>query len=125
MIFPDIFMTILFIIYIICVFIEIKLLKRNKIDIFYKQNLLLVLISSVSFPLAIFALFFGYHAIKNSTWDSKDEIAFNFYLFTFILASLTYIIHDIKRKLYAFISPNNKLSFLGFKTLYDTRNQND
>ena len=112
----DMFMLILSIIYFICIFIEIKVLKRNNIDIFYKENFLLVLISSTVFPLAIFALFFGYNAIKDMSWTNKDDVIFSGYLFTFILA---YIIRYVKTKIYAFISRKNKLSFLGFKSMYD------
>ncbi len=112
-------MLILSIIYFICIFIEIKVLKRNNIDIFYKENFLLVLISSTVFPLAIFALFFGYNAIKDMSWTNKDDVIFSGYLFTFILASLAYIIRYVKTKIYAFISRKNKLSFLGFKSMYD------
>lgn len=119
----DIFMIILPIVYFICVFIEIKLLKKNNIDIFYKENFLLVLITSTIFPLAIFALLFGYNAIKDMSWSNKDDVIFSGYFFTFILASLAYIIHYIKSKIYAFISKRNKLSFLGFKTFYDKNNE--
>ena len=112
-------MLILSIIYIICIFIEIKVLKRNNIDIFYKENFLLVLVSSTVFPLAIFALIFGYNAIKDMSWTNKDDVIFSGYFFTFILASLAYIIRYVKTKIYAFISRKNKLSFLGFKSMYD------
>lgn len=115
----NIFMLILFIVYIMGILIELKLLKRNNIDIFYKENFLLVLINSTILPLAIFALFFGYHAIKNMSWSDKNDIIFSGYFFTFIFASLAYIIHYVKIKIYAFISKNNKLSFLVFKTIYD------
>lgn len=115
----DMFMLILSIIYIICIFIEIKVLKRNNIDIFYKENFLLVLVSSTVFPLAIFALIFGYNAIKDMSWTNKDDVIFSAYFFTFILASLAYIIRYVKTKIYAFISRKNKLSFLGFKSMYD------
>ena len=115
----DMFMLILSIIYIICIFIEIKVLKRNNIDIFYKENFLLVLVSSTVFPLAIFALLFGYNAIKDMSWTNKDDVIFSGYFFTFILASLAYIIRYVKTKIYAFISRKNKLSFLEFKSIYD------
>ena len=115
----DMFMLILSIIYIICIFIEIKVLKRNNIDIFYKENFLLVLVSSTVFPLAIFALIFGYNAIKDMSWTNKDDVIFSGYFFTFILASLAYIIRYVKTKIYAFISRKNKLSFLEFKSIYD------
>ena len=115
----DMFMLILSIIYIICIFIEIKVLKRNNIDIFYKENFLLVLVSSTVFPLAIFALLFGYNAIKDMSWTNKDDVIFSGYFFTFIFASLAYIIRYVKTKIYAFISRKNKLSFLGFKSIYD------
>lgn len=119
----DAFMVIMLIIYIICVYIEIKLLKRNNIDIFYKENLLLVLINSIVFPLAIFVLFFGYNAIKDMSWSNKDDVIFSGYFFTFIFASSAYIISYIRGKIYAFISRKNKLSFLGFKTIYDKNDE--
>lgn len=118
------FMLILFIVYIICVFIEIKLLKRNNIDIFYKENFLLVLISSGVFPLAIFVLLFGYNAIRDIFWSNdKYDAIFIGYFFTFLLASLTYLIRYVKSKIYAFISRKNKLSFLGTKTIYDEKDK--
>jgi len=113
------FILILFIVYIICVLIEMKALKRNKIDIFYKENFLLVLINSTVFPLAIFALIFGYNAVKDIPWKNKDDVVLSGYFFTFVLASIAYIIHYIKSKIYAFISQRDKLSFLKFKTIYD------
>ena len=115
----DIFMLILSIIYIICVFIEIKVLKRNNIDIFYKENFLLILISSTVLPLAIFSVFFGYHAIKDMSCVNKFNIVLCGYFFTFMLASLAYVIRYVKTKIYAFISPENKLSFFEFKNIYD------
>ncbi len=115
----DIFMLILSIIYIICIFIEIKALKRNNIDIFYKENFLLILIRSTVFPLAIFALLFGFNAIKDMSWTNKDGVIFIGYFFTFILASLAYIISYVKTKIYAFISRKDKLNFLGFNSMYD------
>ena len=50
----NIFAGILGIIYLICVFIEIKSMKKNKNDIFYKNNFLLVLIASCVFPFVLF-----------------------------------------------------------------------
>lgn len=79
----------------------------------------MVLVSSTVFPLAIFALLFGYNAIKDMSWTNKDDVIFSGYFFTFILASLAYIIRYVKIKIYAFISRKNKLSFLGFKSMYD------
>lgn len=115
----DMIMIVLIIIYIICVVIEIKALKRNNIDIFYKENFLLILINAIVFPLAIFSLLFGYNAVKSISWDNKEEVLFSGYFFTFIFASLAYIIHYIKSKIYAFITRKNKLSFLNLKTIYD------
>ncbi|MCI8636842.1 MAG: hypothetical protein HFJ36_03140 [Clostridia bacterium] len=119
----DMLMILLIIIYIICVVIEIKALKRNNIDIFYKENFLLVLINAIVFPLAIFSLNFGYNAVKSISWNNKDEVLFSGYFFTFIFASLAYIIHYIKSKIYAFITRKNKLSFLKLKTIYDKNNE--
>ena len=121
MIYEDIFIILLFIIYFICVGIEIKILKKNKIDIFYKENLLLIFLTSAVFPLSIFTLFFGCNAIKQFSLNNKENIAFSGYFFTFVFASLAYIIHYIKSKIYAFISNKNKLSFLGLKTIYDRK----
>lgn len=107
------------VIYIVCAFIEIKLLKRNKISILYKENLLLVFIMPVTFPLAIFTLFFFCNAIKDICWTDNNDILMSGYYFTFIFASLAYIIAYIKNKIYAFIPNKNKLSIFGIKTIYD------
>lgn len=115
----------IYIIYIICVCIEIKLLKRNKISIFYKENFLLVLIISANLPVALSALGFGCYAIKEITWidDGSDFILC--YYFTFVAAALGYITHYIKTKIYAFIRPENKLIFFETGTIYDKEeNQN-
>ena len=119
----DMIMLVLSIVYIICVVIEIKALKRNNIDIFYKENFLLILISSMVVPLAIFALLFGYNAVKSISWNNKDDILFSGYFFTFIFASLAYIIHYLKSKIYAFIGKKDKLSFLRLKTMYSKNDE--
>ena len=61
----NIFAGILGIIYLICVFIEIKSMKKNKIDIFYKNNFLLVLIASCVFPFALFVFAYGFYNLIN------------------------------------------------------------
>lgn len=114
----DILMLILFIIYVICVFIEITALKKNNINIFYKENFLLILLKSAAFPLGILALIFGCNAISNMAWKDKNDIIMGGYFFTFILASLAYIVYYIKNRIYAFIPRKSKLSFLGYKGIY-------
>lgn len=111
-------MLMLSMVYILCIFIEIKALKRNHIDIFYKENFLLILTNSAGFPLAIFALIFGYSTVTEILCSNHD-IMFVGYFFTFLFASFAYIIHYVKSKIYAFIAGKNKLSFLKSKTLYD------
>lgn len=117
--FNDSLIFILFIIYILCVYTELIVLKRNNISLFYKENFILVLFSSMGFPLALLALVFGYTALNDFSWKNEDSIILGGYFFTFILAPLAYIIHYIKYKIYGFISKKDKLSFLGFKSIYD------
>ena len=107
---------ILVILYVICLWIEIKSLRRKKINIFYKENLLLVLMTSVRFPLAVLTLFFGCNAIKDFY---KDDIAAVGYFFTFAFGALAYIFLYIKKQIYTFLPDKNKLSFLGIGTIYD------
>ena len=115
----NIFGVILGIIYFICVFIEIKSLKRYKINIFYKQNFLLVLITSFVFPLAVFIFAYGYDNLKDVILHNEENIGLYGLFLTYILGSLAYIVGYIRKRIYAFISPKNKLSFLGFSTIYD------
>ena len=117
-----IFGAILGIIYFICVFIEIKSLKRNKINIFYKNNFLLILITSFAFPLAVLVFSYGFHNLKDVILNNEEQIGLYGLFFTYILGSLAYIVGYIRKRIYAFISPKNKLSFLGFSTIYDKEN---
>lgn len=114
----NIFAGILGIIYLICVFIEIKSMKKNKIDIFYKNNFLLVLIASCVFPFALFVFAYGFYNFINIIL-THQEIEFCGLFLTYIFGSLAYIVGYIRKKIYTFISPQNKLSFLGFSTIYD------
>lgn len=118
----NIFAVILGIIYFICVFIEIKSLKRNKIDIFYKENFLLVLITSFAFPLAVFVFSYGFYNFKNVILNDTENIEFCGLFLTYILGSLAYIVGYIRKRIYAFILPKNKLSFLGFSSIYNKEN---
>ena len=118
----NIFGAILGIIYSICVFIEIKSLKRNKINIFYKNNFLLILITSFTFPLAVLVFSYGFHNLKDVILNNEEQIGLYGLFFTYILGSLAYIVGYIRKRIYAFISPKNKLSFLGFSTIYDKEN---
>lgn len=117
-----IFGAILGIIYFICVFIEIKPLKRNKINIFYKNNFLLILITSFAFPLAVLVFSYGFHNLKDVILNNEEQIGLYGLFFTYILGSLAYIVGYIRKRIYAFISQKNKLSFLGFSTIYDKEN---
>lgn len=115
--FENIFAGILGIIYFVCVFIEIKSMKRNKIDISYKDNFLLVLISSCVFPFALFVFAYGFYNLINII-STHQDIEFCYLFLTYIFGSLAYIVGYIRKRIYAFISPQNKLSFLGFGTIY-------
>lgn len=115
----NIFGVIIGILYFICVYIEIKSMKRNKIDIFYKNNFLLVLIASFGFPFAIFVFSYGLYNLIDIILNNEENIGFYGWFLIYILGSLTYIVGYIRKRIYAFISPKNKLSFLGFSTIYD------
>ena len=115
----NIFGAIIGITYFICVFIEIKSLKRNKINIFYKNNFFLVLITSFVFPLAVFVFSYGFHNLKDVILNNEKNIGLYGLFLTYILGALAYMIGYIRKRIYAFISPKNKLSFLGFSTIYD------
>ena len=118
----NIFGAIIGITYFICVFIEIKSLKRNKINIFYKNNFLLILITSFAFPLAVLVFSYGFHSLKDVILNNEEQIGLYGLFLTYILGSLAYIVGYIRKRIYAFISPKNKLSFLGFSTIYDKEN---
>lgn len=115
----NIFGAIIEITYFICVFIEIKSLKRNKINIFYKNNFFLVLITSFAFPLAVFVFSYGFHNLKDVILNNEKNIGLYGLFLTYILGALAYMIGYIRKRIYAFISLKNKLSFLGFSTIYD------
>lgn len=117
----DILVIILCIIYFICVGIEIKVLKKNKIEIFYKENFSLILLICSTIPLAIVALLIFCNILKDILSDSELVLASGYFL-TFIFASLAYIIHYIKSRIYALISSKNKLKILNTKTIYHRKN---
>lgn len=117
--YEDILGAIVGILYFICVFIEIKAMKRNKIDILYKNNFLLVFIVPSVFILAVFVFAYGSYNLKEIILNNKENTEFYGFFLTYIFGSLAYIVGYIRKRIYAFILPKNKLSFLGFSTIYD------
>lgn len=109
-----ILMLILGIIYFICVGIEIKILKKNKIEIFYKENFYLILLTCSKIPLAIVTLLIFCNILQDILSDG-EWVLWGSYFFTFIFAAVAYIIHYIKSRIYALISSKNKLKILNTK----------
>lgn len=119
MILEEDIIPILFIIYGICVLIEIIALKRNQIKLFYKENFWLALLISGIFPLAIFSLIFGFRAIQTISLEGADKILITGYFATYVLVAVFYIIYDVRRKIYALLPYRNKWHCEAYKTIYD------
>lgn len=99
------------------------IIKKNKIDIFYKENFAIAIFNSAFFPLSLLVFSFGVEVFKN-IWNNNKEGFIILYFCSFIFISLSYIVGYIKRTIYAFISPENKLSSLEFKKTYEKININ-
>lgn len=110
------------ILYFTCVYIEVKAMNKNKIDIFYKENILLVLMNSFTFLLAVGVFCYGVHNFIYSILINEETVEFYGMFLACILSSLAYIVGYIRKRIYAFILPKNKLSFLGFSSIYNKEN---
>lgn len=95
-----------------------KIIEKEKIKILYKDNLALVLLMPLTFLLAIFTLYWSLGATKDFL-NTKDDISFSGYFFTFLLASCAYIIYYVKSRIYAFLSKENKLKIYEKNTFYN------
>ena len=111
---------VLFIIYCVTFFIEIKVLNRKKIDIFYKENPMLVFMVPFSLILAICALFLSYNLIIDMLSNKQSDLkTFFIWIFSLLFASIAYIVQYIKNRIYAFIPNNKKLKIIKKWTIYD------
>ena len=106
------------ILYFTCVYIEVKAMNKNKIDIFYKENILLVLMNSFTFLLAVGVFCYGVHNFIYSILINEETVEFYGMFLACILSSLTYIVGYIRKRIYAFILPKNKLRFWKYSMIY-------
>ena len=106
------------ILYFTCVYIEVKAMNKNKIDIFYKENILLVLMNSFTFLLAVGVFCYGVHNFIYSILINEETVEFYGMFLAYILSSLAYIVGYIRKRIYAFILPKNRLRFLKYSMIY-------
>ena len=106
------------ILYFTCVYIEVKAMNKNKIDIFYKENILLVLMNSFTFLLAVGVFCYGVHNFIYSILINEETVEFYGMFLACILSSLAYIVGYIRKRIYAFILPKNRLRFLKYSMIY-------
>ena len=106
------------ILYFTCVYIEVKAMNKNKIDIFYKENILLVLMNSFTFLLAVGVFCYGVHNFIYSILINEETVEFYGMFLACILSSLDYIVGYIRKRIYAFILPKNKLRFWKYSMIY-------
>ena len=106
------------ILYFTCVYIEVKAMNKNKIDIFYKENILLVLMNSFTFLLAVGVFCYGVHNFIYSILINEETVEFYRMFLACILSSLAYIVGYIRKRIYAFILPKNKLRFWKYSMIY-------
>ena len=106
------------ILYFTCVYIEVKAMNKNKIDIFYKENILLVIMNSFTFLLAVGVFCYGVHNFIYSILINEEIVEFYGMFLAYILSSLAYIVGYIRKRIYAFILPKNRLRFLKYSMIY-------
>lgn len=106
------------ILYFTCVYIEVKAMNKNKIDIFYKENILLVLMNSFTFLLAVGVFCYGVHNFIYSILINEETVEFYGMFLAYILSSLAYIVGYIRKRIYAFILPKNRLRFWKYSMIY-------
>ena len=106
------------ILYFTCVYIEVKAMNKNKIDIFYKENILLVIMNSFTFLLAVGVFCYGVHNFIYSILINEEIVEFYGMFLAYILSSLAYIVGYIRKRIYAFISPKNRLRFWKYSMIY-------
>ena len=106
------------ILYFTCVYIEVKAMNKNKIDIFYKENILLVLMNSFTFLLPVGVFCYGVHNFIYSILINEETVEFYGMFLACILSSLAYIVGYIRKRIYAFILPKNKLRFWKYSMIY-------
>ena len=106
------------ILYFTCVYIEVKAMNKNKLDIFYKENILLVLMNSFTFLLAVGVFCYGVHNFIYSILINEETVEFYGMFLAYILSSLAYIVGYIRKRIYAFILPKNRLRFLKYSMIY-------
>ena len=108
------------ILYIVCLIIELKIVKKDKVDILNVENLIHILFIPYSFVLSIYVILWTYclmheeHVFLN---DSAPSFFYGYYL-PLILGAIFYMIHYIKRIIYAFIPNENKLKLYRNKHIF-------
>lgn len=112
-------MFIIFIVlYIICLYVEWKVLEKEQISLSNKENMLIFFLIPFTLPLALSALIFGIYVIIDIiVRQQRDLLEGIGYFITFVLASLAYIVYYVKKRIYAFIPSESKL-FMYEKKIY-------
>lgn len=120
-----IFMFLFFmcIIYIICLIIELSILKKDKINIFDTENLLPALFIPLTVPLAIYTLFWSLNLIFEDFFslNNSENGFFCGYYFPLVFGSLTYMFYYVKRIIYAFLADEDKLKLYRNKHIFYTQ----
>ena len=113
-------MFIIFIVlYIICLYVEWKVLKKEQISLSNKENMLIFFLIPFTLPLALSALIFGIYVIIDIiVRQQRDLLEGIGYFITFVLASLVYIVYYAKKRIYAFLPSKDKLSMYETKSIY-------
>lgn len=107
-----IYMFFMIIIYIICVFLDTRMIIKNKLN--FSNNILLVLVFSTTFPLAISTLFISYEMFLE--FINKNNLVILSISVPLALSSLFYIIKYVKQRIYNLIPNNDKLN--SYRTIY-------
>lgn len=111
---------ILLCIFIFCFIMELLIAKKDNVDLFNFENFLPILFIPFSFPWAIYILFWAMSMmIDQFKYDYMyDFNLLHYYYLPFLLGSLFYIVHYIKRLLYSFLPNNTKLKLYRNKHIF-------
>ena len=111
---------ILLCIFIFCFIMELLIAKKDNVDLFNFENFLPILFIPFSFPWAIYILFWAMGMmIDQFKYDYMYDFNLLYYYYLpFLLGSLFYIVHYIKRLLYSFLPNNTKLKLYRNKHIF-------
>ena len=115
------FKLFLSLIYLFFLFVEFRILWKEKINLFQGDNWFIALVKPGLLVLAIYILFYFTIFIEKdaqSSFPIFDTDSFFGYYFTFILASVFFIIYYIRSTMYSFISDYTKSKFYKLPSFY-------